>query len=398
MSGHRRHRRRNRAENSGAGLRKKFAGIFAILLLTGVIILIKNSIGSFQGAASSAAQLSAKLMVPQGGAKLITENIEKFSSIFNKGSSTVMASAEQQTGGMEEGESDDDLSWLSSGSSSPSPSSSAVSAVSGGKRPVKTLLFGPQSSDNYEMFQNICVYNQTKSHKADIKNQLAIRPDVTLFKKKGPQVLIVHTHTTESYASSDLGYYEASWPTRTPDKSKSIVKVGDEIAKSLEAQGIGVIHDTTYHDYPSFDFAYKKSLATIEKNLKKYPSIQVVLDIHRDAIQYADGTRAKPTAVINGKKAAQLMVVSACNEDTALPVPDWQYNYRFGLRLQQKLVKMYPNLARPLNLCPRRYNMQATHGSLLVEFGTDVNTLDEAAYSGELFGNALAQTLMDLKK
>lgn len=262
---------------------------------------------------------------------------------------------------------------------------------------VNTLQMGAGNSSMYQSYGNICVYNQTH-FSSDILKQLGIRPDVHINLKKGPQVLIIHTHTTESYAQSDTGYYSPSYSTRNPDKTKSVVKVGDLIAQQLQKQGIQVVHDTTYHDYPSYSNAYGKALASINKDLKKYPTIKVILDIHRDAIQYTNGTRAKPTAVVNGKKAAQIMVVSAANEpNSALPIPDWQYNYRFALRIQQALVNTYPGLARPLNLCPYRYNMQASHGSLLVEFGTDVNTLDEATYSGQLFGNVLAKVLLGLQ-
>ncbi|MDR3551674.1 MAG: stage II sporulation protein P [Clostridia bacterium] len=342
----------------------------------------------------SAAEFAATLTIPQGAQMLFTA----MASISSQTGSS------QKTGGSSAGETVAAGSSSTSSSQKGSSSSLAASAVTSadsasknGLFPVKTVQFLTSEGVSDETYGGICVYNQTTSHKPDIKNQLAIRPDIHLDKTSGPQVLIIHTHTTESYASSYTGFYNPNSPTRSTDKTKGVVRVGDEIAMALEANGISVIHDTNYHDYPDFNDAYAKTLTDIQSDLKEYPSIQVVLDIHRDAIQYSDGTRAKPTAVINGKKAAQVMIVAPCDESTSLPIPGWLYNYRFGLRLQQKMQQLYPGLARPLNLCPRRYNMQVSHGSLLVEFGTDVNTLDEATYAGQLFGNALSQVLLSLK-
>jgi len=373
-----------------------------IFVITLVLTFYSSSshLGEIPG---SAALLSAQLTVPQGGGKLISQQLENLAGLLSQ--STKEASSTLNINSSSSATSSSSSSSSSVSQVDPNSTVSAVSqpaavsaAVASALKLVKTLQFGTRTGGEYETLGDICVYNQTAHHTADIKNQLAIKPDVKINLKVVPQVLIVHTHTTESYSVADTGTYVANAEFRTSDKSKSVVRVGDEIAKALQANGIGVIHDTTYNDYPEYTGAYDKSLAVIQSNMKKYPSIKVVLDIHRDTIQYTDGSRAKPTAVINGKKAAQLMIVSACNEaETSLSVPDWQYNYRFGLRIQQQLVKSYPGLARPLNLCPRRYNMQASHGSLLVEFGTDVNTLDEAIYAGQLFGQTLAQVLLGLQ-
>jgi stage II sporulation protein P len=212
------------------------------------------------------------------------------------------------------------------------------------------------------------------------------RPDVKIQKNGKPQVLIYHTHTTEAFEGV----------TRTTDKTQSVCAVGDEIAKQLQAVGIGVVHDTTYHDYPVYNGSYSRSLVTMQKLLKQYPSIQVTIDLHRDAMTRSDGTRLKPTAVVDGKKAAQVMIISGCDDNGDLGFPDWEYNFRLAVRLQKSMADLYPNLARPLNFCARRYNENVTHGSLLVEIGTHANTLEESVYGGELFGKALAKTLSQL--
>ena len=170
----------------------------------------------------------------------------------------------------------------------------------------------------------------------------------------------------------------------------------EEIKKQLEAAGFGVVHDTTCHDYPSYNGSYDRSGETIQRNLEKYPDIQVTLDVHRDAMGTQDGMRIKPTALINGKKAAQVMIISGCDDDGTLGFPNWEYNLRLGVRIQKSLSDLYPGLARPLSFCPKKYNEHMTKGSLLVEFGTEVNTLEEVKYSGQLFGKALAETLEQL--
>ena len=282
-------------------------------------------------------------------------------------------------------------------SSSSQPSSSAPSSPASSEAPSSSAASSGTSSlpdDVEEMcintggsqYQNLWVKNTNANHTIDIAQELAKQPDIKIKKNAEPQVLIYHTHTTEAFDGV----------TRSTDKSLSVCAVGDEIARQLELAGIGVVHDTTYHDYPAYNGSYDRSIVTMRNDLKKYPSVQVTLDIHRDAMTRSDGTRLKPTAVVNGKKAAQLMIISGCDDTGDLGFPDWEYNLRFALRLQKSVSDLYPDLARPLSFCPRRYNENVTRGSLLVEIGTDANTLDEALYTGELFGKALAATLSGL--
>lgn len=268
---------------------------------------------------------------------------------------------------------------------SSAPASSSVSSGTVSEtvtENVKEMSIGNSGTQ----YQNIWVKNTNKNYGIDIPGELAKQPAVKIKKDGTVQVLIYHTHTTEAFAGS----------SRTQDNALNVVAVGDEIEKQLKAAGIGVVHDTTCHDYPSYNGSYDRSGETIQRNLKQYPEIQVTLDIHRDAMGTQDGTRIKPTALIDGKKAAQVMIISGCDDDGTLGFPNWEYNLRLGVRLQKSLSDLYPGLARPLNFCPRKYNEHMTKGSLLVEFGTDVNTLEEAKYSGQLFGKALADTLSQL--
>ncbi len=243
-------------------------------------------------------------------------------------------------------------------------------------------------STNGKLQDGIYVSNKNKNHSLDVNKVLGETPPLKIKRDGSPMVLLYHTHTTEAYAGV----------TRTRDGSKSVVAVGNAVAKSLEDAGFGVIHDATIHDDPAFNGSYTRSAQTMRKNLKKYPSIQVTIDIHRDTMTTSKGTRYKPTVVVNGKKACQIMIISGCDDDGTLDFPNWEQNLRLAVRLQKGAATLVPNLMRPLNFGPTRYNEQMTPGSLLVEFGTEVNTLDEAVYSGELFGKVLAQELIKLAK
>jgi len=260
---------------------------------------------------------------------------------------------------------------------------------------VSAALLYTQSANM--SFENVYVKNVTDAHTFDIEEELGKKPGVKIKKNNEPQVLIMHTHTTESYQPADSGYYDMTESAHSLDRNLSVVKVGDAITRQLNDAGILTLHDETVHDYPSYNGAYDRSAETVQKYLDEYPSIQVVLDIHRDAITDDSGVKTKPTAEIDGKKAAQIMIISGCEEYPIIDYPDWEINLRFALRIQKQLETDYPTLARPLYFAARHYNQQMTHGSLLIEMGSDGNTLEEAVYSGEMLGKALAELLATLK-
>ncbi len=216
------------------------------------------------------------------------------------------------------------------------------------------------------------------------------------FKQKGPQVLIIHTHTSESYAPSDKNYYLPTDPDRTQDMRFNVVRVGDAMTNTLKGMGIDVIHDTTVHDYPSYNGSYKSSLATLQQYLEKYPSIKVVIDVHRDAMITAEKTKLKLCTTIEGKKTAQIMTVTGTDQG-GLSNPKWRENLKFAIKLQSRFSKMYPTLARPINLCKERYNMHTTTASLILEVGSNGNTLEEAVNGGTYAAKALGAFLKDIK-
>jgi stage II sporulation protein P len=210
--------------------------------------------------------------------------------------------------------------------------------------------------------------------------------------KSKPAVLIFHTHTTEGFEILDRPWYAADWSSRTENGAKSIVRVGEEMAKTLERAGWRVIHDRTIYDR-QYTGAYDKSRAAVLKHLEENPSILVTLDVHRDAIHTDSGVRIKPLARVDGKNAAQVMIITGVQEGAIANFPGWERNLRFATKLHMAADERYPGLMRPIFFAQRKYNMDVTPYSLLLEMGSDANTLEEAVYSGRLIGEALAGML-----
>lgn len=238
---------------------------------------------------------------------------------------------------------------------------------------------------------NISVRN-TSEHQPDFTKLLDDGFEADINDKAEPTVLIFHTHTTEGYLFSDNGVFYESYKTRSLDPLKSVVRVGDAICEVLQNNGIGVIHDTSVYD-SSYNGAYDRSREGILKYLEEYPSIKIVLDVHRDAIYSSSTSAVKPTAVIKGKKAAQIMIITGVEEGSITNFPDWEKNLSFALSLQRAAQNKYEGLMKPIFFCPRKYNMDVTPCSLLLEFGSDTNTLEEAVYSGHLLGDALSMLI-----
>ncbi len=207
-----------------------------------------------------------------------------------------------------------------------------------------------------------------------------------------PSVLIVHTHGTESYTQSEKYHYSDKDSARCEDKRYNVVRVGEELASELASRGYNVIHDKSLNDTPSYNNSYNKTLSVIEGYLEKYPSIQCVLDVHRDAIEQEDGTKVKFTADINGESVSQVMIV--CGSDgLGLEHPNWQSNLSFALKIQNYINGKYPSLMRPVNLRKERFNMHKTPGSLILEFGTHGNTMDEALASVKYIAEGIGEVL-----
>jgi len=229
---------------------------------------------------------------------------------------------------------------------------------------------------------NISFINSPGAHIDE--NELLHAPLSFVSKNDEPRVLIVHTHTSEAYQSSPS--------SRSEQPDENVVRVGKEIATYLKKSGVSVIHDTTKNDSPSYNQSYKKTMAVIDENLKRNQTLEIVLDIHRDYIEREDGTLSKPTAIVDGKKAAQIMFVIG-TDAMDLYHPNWRHNLSFAVKIQDELNRIAPGLCRPINIRTERFNQHMTKGSMIIEVGTGVNTLEEAIYSGELIGKAIGKIL-----
>lgn len=211
----------------------------------------------------------------------------------------------------------------------------------------------------------------------------------------GPQVLIMHTHATESFEPYDTDTYDIRHTWRTTDNTQNIVAAGEVMAEAIRSYGIEVLHDETQHDYPSYNGSYERSAVTVQDYLEQYPSIKVVLDVHRDAVQ-RDATLVKPVTEIDGRKAAQLMIIAGCDDGT-MDMPNWSKNFRFAAGMQDAIESRYPTLTRPVFFCYRKYNQDLTTGSLLIEIGSHGNTLEEVMYTAQLAGDAIGSYLQGLR-
>ena len=262
------------------------------------------------------------------------------------------------------------------------PDSQEVSVFFGESAPPVTAaslpVFSPQDLDSIDL-------TNTSGLDPDLEGLLCTSLDWDLFGQE-PTVLILHTHTTESYTKTSETYAETS-AYRTLEESYNMLSIGDLVADKLSQQGIAVIHDRTFHDYPSYNGSYTRARETISGYLDQYPSIRLVLDLHRDA-SGEGGNQMRPVTKVAGKSCAQLMLVLGTNMDT------WQDNLSLALKLQAQLEKLAPGITRPLQLRPQRFNQDLCPGALLIEVGAAGNTHSEALLAADY----LAQTLIFLAK
>ncbi len=216
---------------------------------------------------------------------------------------------------------------------------------------------------------------------------LLLRPLEWDLKSESPKVLIVHTHTTESYENTQ-GY--AALPNyRTLDPDYNMLAVGDLVAAELEAAGVGVIHDRTLHDYPSYNAAYGNSYKSIQSYLEQYPDIMLVLDLHRDAYADQNGKQLGYTTYNEGQRTAQLMlVVSAFDANSQ--EKKWQENLALALKLQVQLQSLCPGISRPLAVRTTNYNQALGPRTLLVEVGAAGNTQQEALNAASVLAQSIA--------
>ncbi len=216
---------------------------------------------------------------------------------------------------------------------------------------------------------------------------------VPLSAEIGPKVLIIHTHATEGYCPDGaISVPEGEDDARSTDTEKNMIAVGRVLADTLTENGVSVAHCTVMHDSVQYKDSYARAEETIKKYLEEYPTIKLVIDLHRDSIFKSGGELVRPVAELDGKAAAQLMCVvgTPWEGDT---YPNWQNNLSLALKLRRLLNAECENICRPTYLKSHTYNQEIAPYSLLVEVGASGNSLPEAERSAELLGEKIAELL-----
>lgn len=226
------------------------------------------------------------------------------------------------------------------------------------------------------------------SYRPDVQS-LLLQPLDWNLRQEEPTVLIIHTHATEAYTMTENSQYAQDSVTRTLDERYNMVSIGDEVQRILEEAGIRVIHDRTFYDYPTYTGAYSVARKAITAALKQHPSITMVLDIHRDAMDSPDGSRLTTHATVDGLPSSQVMVLVG-TDYSGSKHPDWQENLSVGLKIAALMERENPGVTKAVYLYPNRLNMDKTRGSLLLEVGASGDTHEQAIRAAGAAARAIA--------
>ena len=270
------------------------------------------------------------------------------------------------------------------------PESSAVSMPIVVVEQPPQPVFTPSPSD-YQGTGTVYFKNET-DYAIDMTFLLQKDSPVALG-EQGIQVLIMHTHGTEAYTQSPGHAYVASGEYRTTDSSANMLRVGQEICDILNDRGVSAVHSRTLNDYPAYNGSYNRALKDIQAHIQQYPTIQLVIDVHRDAIATGN-TYYKTAAKVDGQQTAQLMFVTGTDAG-GLTHDHWQDNLAFQAQLHDRLNSAYPGIMRPMSIRASRFNQHIRKGSMLVEVGACGNTLEEALAAAQIFANTLADALLE---
>ena len=208
------------------------------------------------------------------------------------------------------------------------------------------------------------------------------------------QVLIIHTHGTEAYTADGALYTEKGSYPRSDKKEENVVCIGDIFEDIFNAAGIKTLHCEIPIDKESYTYAYSNAADIIKDYLKKYPSIKYMFDIHRDAIELSDGSKARMVTAADGQIVSQLMFV--VGSDRLVPEnKNWRDNLTLAVKLQVALDEKYPGLMRPINIKQGAFNQFYTPLSVLIEVGSDGNYMEEAKRSARILAEQMVKTIKE---
>lgn len=256
--------------------------------------------------------------------------------------------------------------------------------------PILDRTFGQGSGQGYIALAAGSIKNATDEPDSTIASAAqGALPFTVTPGSPDPQVLILHTHATETYQTWDTPVYDPDFTARTKDTTLNMCAVGEAMTKVLNDAGITTLHDTTLHDSPSYTESYARSAQTARRYLEEYPSIKVVLDVHRDAMESGDA-RVRPLTTLDGQPTAQVMIIAGCNNGGTVQLPNWRLNLCFAAKWEERMEMLYPGLTRPVLCGYRFYNQDVSPGALLIEIGGHANTVQQAVRAGQYAAKALA--------
>ena len=229
-------------------------------------------------------------------------------------------------------------------------------------------------------YKNVKINNQTSF---DISSILENASYTVTNNKK---VAIYHTHTCESYTPTEVNNYEMTDSYRTTNLNFTVSRVGDELASELEKYNFNVIHSKTYHDYPSYNGSYGRSLTTLESILSQNKDVEIAIDLHRDAV--GSNSKYAPSVQIGDEVCAQVMFVIG-TDGSGLLHNNWRQNLQYAIKVQSIADELYPGLFRPIILRNARYNQHLTTASTIIEVGATGNTLEQCLASMKYVANVL---------
>lgn len=203
-----------------------------------------------------------------------------------------------------------------------------------------------------------------------------------------PSVLIFHTHGTEAFTSGDGYFYEEEGGEyRTTDEDCNMLALGEELARLLNAAGIRTVQDRSYYDYPDYTASYDTARVGLQEQLKKYPTVKLVIDLHRDSAELEDGTQWATKATVNGEPSAQIMLV--LGTDRYYTHPNYEQNLSIALKLHAIMEKTHEGVTRPLDLRRQRFNQDLSTGAIIAEIGAAGNTYQEAMTGVSVLAEAI---------
>lgn len=216
---------------------------------------------------------------------------------------------------------------------------------------------------------------------------------------EGPMILIYSSHSRESFKQDPKDPYKeaSSEAFRSEDMNYTVIKAASALAQELTNRGIAVLHDTTNHEKGNYNASYTRSLETLKKRMAEYDSLQMFIDVHRNA--YDNKSKVKSdneVVIINGKRVAKLLLVVGTGEGVIggfKEKPNWKENAKLAIKLTNKLNELYPGLAKPVLYRKGRFNQHVSTNAILVEAGSTHTTLAEVERATVYLAEAISQII-----